>query len=386
MRFPRPLGILVCLTALLAIIGMISCAPAGARSAAVALSQPAPQLAANYGQLTEEIVHGYATPSNPSDPREYAHGIWRNGDPTCWYCNVGPAVGAAYLSPGDHSQLAVAIDTMNRAIANHRKSDGSFDGASSPAINAASFGVLLGLAYVRLEPRLDSATRRLWQRTLAGIADYLAVDGDAAWYANGNVNLSYTTELYFAWRATGQSRYLTRYNASFQFTVAPPLPRWLGFGLRVVRQPNMADGRDGRAILAEGIPPGWDPEYTQLQLDFLTTLYVASHDPRALRLLNLLLNQELTRVSQKSFTLNARGGTRKDSTLPFTSAAVAALVLSGDRPDLAGLLPAQFLRLQQAFRATLGYTQHNFYRGVALWLAPVLLATSDVPAISPPLP
>ena len=140
-----------------------------------------------------------------------------------------------------------------------------------------------------------------------------------------------------------------------------------------------ANGSDGRGFLTEGSPPGWDPEYSHLQLDYLAALYSASGDPRVLRLLNLILNQELTRVDPSTFILDARGGTRKDELIPFTSAALPLLVIDGKRPDLAPLLPAAFERLASEYRATFTYTNHNFYRGAALWLAPILLASSGLP-------
>jgi hypothetical protein len=339
-------------------------------------------VASEYRDLTSEIVSGYSS----SGERHYAEGLWENGDPSCWYCNLGPAVGAAYLSGTQHAMYGVAVASFNRAIAEHRLPDGSFSGNTSPAITAAAFGVELGLAYIRLEPELDAETRSRWQQTLAGIADFLIQDRDVTWYANGNINSSYAAALYFAWRATGAQKYEEAYNAELEFLVAPPGRLWEGFGLVITQPPTQADGSDGRGFLTEGSPPGWDPEYSHLQLDFLAALYSASDDPRVLRLLNLILNQELTRVDTSTFLLNAVGGTRKSEQMVFTSAALPLLVIEGKRPDLAPLLPAAFARLSTEYRATLTYSQHNYYRGVALWLAPILLATSGAPAVSVTIP
>ena len=338
-------------------------------------------MAGEYRQLTGEVIHSYAS----SGERRYADGLWENGDPSCWYCNVGPAVGAAYLAEAEPSMLPVAIDSLDRAIAEYRQADGSFTGNTSPAIASAAFGVTLGLAYVRLEHQLPAATRSLWQETLTGIGDYLVRDHDATWYANGNINCSYAASFYFAWRASGEQRFAEDYEAELAFMVAPPGKLWEGFGLLLTQQPTVSNGSDGRGFLTEGSPPGWDPEYSHLQLDYLAALYSASQDPRVLRLLNLILNQELTRVDPSTFILDARGGTRKDELIPFTSAALPLLVIDGKRPDLAPLLPAAFERLASEYRATFTYTNHNFYRGAALWLAPILLASSGLPPIPAPL-
>jgi hypothetical protein len=337
------------------------------------------KVASEYRRLTTEVVDGLES----SGERHYANGLWENGDPSCWYCNVGPAVGAAYLASSEPTMLPIAVDSLNRAISEHRLANGSFEG-ESPAINSAAFAVVLGLAYVRLAPQLDEQTLSLWQQTLAGVADYLVSDRANTWYANGNINISYAAAFYFAWRATGKQTYLEDYNAELQFMVAPPGHLWEGFGLVITQSPSLPDGSDGRGFLTEGSPPGWDPEYSHLQLDFLSALYSASEDPRVLRLMNLILNQELTRVNTSTFILDALGGTRKNEMMAFTSAALPLLVVDGDRPDLAPLLPAAFARLSTEYHAWFTYTNHNAYRGVALWLAPILLATSSERPVVPP--
>ena len=344
-------------------------------------------VASEYLGLTSEVVHGYA--ASDSSERYYSEGVWQNGDPSCWYCNAGPAVGAAYLVAVEPAMLPIAVATFNRAITEYRLPNGSFM-AASPAISSAAFSVELGLAYVRLAPQLDPTTLALWQTTLAGIADFLISDKDVTWYANGNINSSYAAALYFAWRATGAQKYLDAYNAELQFLVAPPGQMWVGFGLTITQQPTQEDGSDGRGFLTEGSPPGFDPEYSHLQLDFLSALYSASGDPRVLRLLNLILNEELTRTNPSTFILNATGGTRKNEMMSFTSAALPLLVIDGQRPDLRSLLPAAFARLTAEYKASMEHTDHNDYRGVALWLAPILLATSgehvQVPKPGPEAP
>ena len=333
------------------------------------------------GRLTAEVLQAYSA----SSERYYSNGLWVNGDPSCWACNVGPADGAAYLASEEPAWLPVAVASFNRAIAEHRLANGGFEG-SSPAIPTGEFMVLLGLAYVQLEPVLEPSTLSLWRETLAGAANYLVSDKDNTWYANGNINCSYAATFYFAWRATGQQQYLEDYNAELDFLEHPPGQLWEGFGLVITEEPTLPDGSNGRGFLTEGSPPGWDPEYSELQLDFLSSLYSASGDPRVLRLLNLILNQELTRINPETFILNATGGTRKNDIFAFTSAVLPLLVIDRERPDLEPLLPAFMARLTTEYQATFKYTQHNFYRGVGLWLAPILLATSGEASVVVPPP
>ena len=59
-----------------------------------------------------------------------------------------------------------------------------------------------------------------------------------------------------------------------------------------------------------GGAPGFDPEYSLLQLDDASRLYVESGDRRALRLANLLVNALLPRVDA-DWALDTSGGTRR---------------------------------------------------------------------------
>lgn len=177
-----------------------------------------------------------------------------------------------------------------------------------------------------------------------------------------------------AWKATGKARFKEAYEEEWSFVLAPPQQRWLGFGLQIVDQPTTASGSDGAGYLAEagGGAPGYDPAYTQAQLDIATGLYMISRDPRALRLMNLEANQLLKRVDS-SWTLDARDGSRKSYITPFMTAALAVLVRSGERPDFAGLIQGQFARTTREFRGAMTYTHPNFYKGLSGWLAlPVL--------------
>src|SRR5205085_5024222 len=76
--------------------------------------------------------------------------------------------------------------------------------------------------------------------------------------------------------------------------------------------PARSDGSDGAAYLTESgaSGPGYDPEYTMLQADVATRLFWANGDPRALRLMNLFMNQIRPRIDTTAWTIDTSGGSR----------------------------------------------------------------------------
>jgi hypothetical protein len=227
---------------------------------------------------------------------------------------------------------------------------------------------------LELQANLSAQTRARWADAVQRAADYLINSGNMTWYINGNVNLRQTEVMWLAWAITGQQRFLTAYDQEWAFTTKPP-HRWSGYGLQVTRQPTRADGVDGKAYLAEsdGIgTPGYDPSYTDAQLDTVTDLYVLTRDPRYLRLMNMMFNQLQPRID-RSWTLDAEGGSRKSYMTAFMDPAVSALAASGERPDLASELGSQVHRIQLEYRQSLSYTNVNFYKGFESWLGMPLM-------------
>jgi hypothetical protein len=328
-----------------------------------------------------QVLQSYMTQSGPSDPRYYANGTWYATDgPSCWYCYDSAAVGAATFAqqPAGNAQLRqVAIDTFNSAIGQHQLPDGAFDddSGSPDGLGTGFFAVDLGVAYLELRDSLDSQTRANWSAAIGAAADYLINTGNTTWYVNGNVNLRQTEVMWLAWVATQQPRFLTAYDAEWSFTVSPSQSRWPGFGLQITKAPSRADGSDGAGYLAEsgGGAPGFDPSYTDAQLDTATDLYVLTHDPKYLRLMNLLFNQ-LRPLIDSTWTLDAQNGTRRSDLQPFLDPAPSVLVDSGDRPDLASGLGSQMARLQQEYAGAQTFTNVNYYKGVESWISMPLLS------------
>ena len=364
----------------LGVLGAVVSAALLACTAALG-TEPNQALAARTTTLLDDSIRSLVRVDSPTDRQRFAGGLWRSADEGCWPCQVGPGTAAAVLwrSSREPRLRELALSTFDRAIRIHRRTDGGFEGESVD-ITTMFFGLELATAYLELRPTLGAARERSWRTAVVGAADYLRENGNLAWYTNGNINLGNTTLFYLAWKVSGQKRFLTDYETSFEFMLSPPA-RWNGYGLKLDRTPKRSDGADGKGYLAEsgGSTPGFDPEYTQLQADVAARLYVVSHDPRALRLLNLIVNKLLERVDS-GWLLSTAGGTRHPVAgrrIPFTTPALAVLVTSGSRPNLAPRLARQLGRIEREFRGALTYSHRNMYRGLGNQVAVILQSARE---------
>ena len=329
------------------------------------------------GVLSRTVI-AYSDRTSPSDPRYYEDGLWVSPITNCWTCSMGPSIGAAVLSGEQPSLLPLVVASTDRAIQEHQRANGAFYGpGNSDAIQSAWFVPILGTIYLTVGDRVDPATRARWQTSIVAAADWLINAKETVWYVNGNINLSYTEALWVAWRVSGASRFKEAYEASWEFTIDPPKPRWASFGLRLQTVPSASDGSDGAGYLSES--GGFDPEYTMVQLDVLASWYALSREPRALWLMNVLINGLLPRVGS-TYTLDATGGSRHSLLTPFMTSALSVLVSTGSRPDLALRLPGQLARVTSEYAGAITYTHQSFYRGVGAWLSSPLL---DVENASP---
>ena len=273
----------------------------------------------------------------------------------------------------------VAIETFDRLIQDNQTPAGSFGDAGLPGTQF--FGVELGTAYDALKDTLDKATRARWRKTLAAEADYMVKHGDTKWYTNGNINLMGAELFYLTWLATQDATYKETFETYLAFTLNPPQTgRWKGFGLACVKQPTREDGADGMGYLAEkgAGDPGFDPAYLQLQMDIASRLYIVSRDARILRLLNLFANMELPRVDQRTWLLDAMGGSRQNVCVPLTTPGLAVAGWLADREDLAVLVPSQAPVIAACALSASQQNRHfnlpAFYRSMGNELAVILQA------------
>ena len=347
------------------------------------VAQPRTPVAAGVERIVRDELGAAYNRSGPRDQRYYRGGEWRNADRGCWTCDVAPATAAGVLwaTSGltDTLMRSAVVATFDHAIREQQRADGLFKGAnSSPGIHAAFFGVELGTTYLLVGDRVGAATRARWRASLERAADALIREGDTTWYANGNINILFAELLYDTWRATGRADLHRAFDNALEFTLHPPQRRWPGRGLIITRDPLLASGADGAGYLSEEGPGGvgFDPEYTGMQLDAASRLWLFSRDPRVLRLANLLANELLVRVDSNS-DLDTSGGTRHpqpNRRAPFLTGGIATLAWAGGRPELGAHLPSQLARARYEYDETRAPKHHNDVRWLSTQLGTLLLA------------
>ena len=289
-------------------------------------------------------------------------GLWVGGDPAGWRASSGPGLAAAAIAAynGSPAMLADAIQTFDTLIALHQQANGSFTavtgtvGPQSPDIDTMFFVTNLGMALWALRSQLPAAEVTRWTNALSAAADFLVANGNLTYYTNGNINIGNALVMALAFWATGNAVYQTDYTTAMAFSVSPPPGRWSGFGLVYTKTPTVADGSDGAAYFAEsgGGAPGFDANYTELQLDQLVRLYLVTRSADILRMINLEINQEMPLVNTTSWVLNTSGGTRHPQAnrfVPFSTPALAMAAMVGGRSDLLGFVVGQVATMQKYY-------------------------------------
>jgi hypothetical protein len=335
--------------------------------------------------LLTDALGSLSSRSGPSDPRYFSGGVWLSGQDDCFRCNVGPGVAAAAVaaSTGDRLAFGLAVLTFDHAIAAHGQADGSFGPPSgtetSDDIQTMMFANELGTALIALTPQLDPGRIQAWTSALTGAADFLIRNGNLSWYTNGDIVLGNALTMALAYRVTGNATYQAAYEQALAFALTPDQQLWPGYGLVYTATPNRPDGRDGAGYLTEngGSGPGYDAELTSAQADVATQLFLVNGDPRALRLMNLLMNQILPRIDTTAWTLDTSGGTRHPQpgrSVGFNSPVLAVLAWQGGRGDLAALASSQIAMIDHNFRGALTYTNPGMYYNFGTEPTTLLLA------------
>ena len=318
-------------------------------------------------------------PGNPN-------GLWLGGDPDYWRSSSGPGLAAAAVAAatGNPTMRADAEQTFDTLIAEHEQPNGSFTAAAgapdpqSPDIDTMFFVDNLGMALWALRPQMSSGTVAAWTSAITAGANFLVNNGNLTWYTNGNVVIGNALVMALAYWATGNSVYDSYYQQELSFAVSPPQNRWPGFGLIYTKVPTLPDGSDGSAYFAEsgGGAPGFDADYSQIQLDQLTRLYLVTNSPQVLRLVNLEVNQEWPLVNTTNFELNTSGGTRHpqaDRFIPFNSPGVPLAASAGGESYLVPYLQRQAAAVESVYSGLTTYWDSGGQYGFGLEAATFVL-------------
>jgi hypothetical protein len=331
--------------------------------------------------LTSDVntLVAHQAPGNPA-------GLWIGGDPVYWRASSGPGLAAAAVAGlnGNPTMQYDAIETFNTLISDHAQPNGSFTAVAgtpdpqSPDIDTMFFVTNLGMALWALRPKLSAQQNASWTNAITGGADYLVANGNLSWYTNGNIAIGSALVMALAYWASGDPKYQQVYAEALSFAISPPQSRWPGFGLIYTKVPNEASGADGAGYFAEsgGAAPGFDADYTQLQLDQLCRLYLVTKSAEVLRLVELLFNQEWPLVNPTTWTLNTSGGTRHPQQgrfTGFTTPALVLLALDGGRTDLTQYVDKQSAFIDQGYAGAVTYWSAGAYYGFGVEAATLVL-------------
>ena len=331
--------------------------------------KPDPKYVAEILKFSDQMLTDLSEKSSPKDLEYYQDGVWhfpftpQNDD---WMFGAGPAGLAATLWQyrNEHPETMdaaakarqpwlrkVAIDTFDTAIKDHLQPNGEY---SDLASHKEFFTVDFVTTYLIFKDSLDPDTKARWLNAMKSNIDFMIHSGDLmnqaltgwhatdGWYINGNVDLAKAEYLYLVWEATGDQQYKTLFELQWHHVLLPNQQRWKGYGLFYFKLPTKPDGSDGSGFVAEdNSKPGFDREYSLLQLSIASRLYVESHDPRVLRLINVMINSLLPHVDPDTYVLDALYGSRHSTLDPFCTCAVPTLVWAGGRADLAPMMQDQ---------------------------------------------
>jgi hypothetical protein len=263
---------------------------------------------------------------------------------------------ANFLVTGNTAMKNFAVDTIEVLLSNQRQANGSlYSLPTGGDIDTMAFADHLGMAVLELGDELDAAHRASFASAVAGAADFLIANGNLSWYTNGNIVVGNALTIALAYQLTGSSTYLNYYQRAIDFAVSPDQVRWPGFGFVITKKPLKADGSDGRGYFAEaGATPGYDGDYTMLQSEQLSRLYLATHDAQVLRLLNMVTNQLLSRTNTATWIMDSSYGTRHDYPREILdTSAIATLAFKGGRVDLQPYVAGQTAVIDTEFRQAL---------------------------------
>ncbi|WP_153040519.1 hypothetical protein [Actinoplanes sp. TFC3] len=298
-------------------------------------------------------------------------GTW-NDSGACWRCDAGPALALASVSAltQDPVRRAEAETILDAELRTHRQTNGSF--GTTPAgsdIDTMFFANTLGVSALLLKPSMDAAKYGDWSAAVAKAADFLIANGNLAWYTNGNITIGNALTMALAYRLTGNAKYSKAYETAITFAVSPPQSRWPGRGLVYTTRGVRTDGLDSSGYFTEegSGKVGWDPEYTMVQMDHLSVLYLMNGDVRVRGYLNVLANQMDSRISKATYFLDTSGGTRRPQMgrlFPFDTGAWSVMANLGGRADLQPYLEGQANMYMKAYasgdgdrlRAAFGWT------------------------------
>lgn len=341
--------------------------------------------AAAYKLLIDAIA-AYATPQAPKDPTWFTNGHWVGSDETLAKTQGGGlaacAIGWKYSNETNGCLVSMCDQTIAWTIANYQRPDGAFGKPGDPnaAITNVWFVRDFALAWAIIGHAFSANKAAAYEKALRAALDWHLARGETKWWTNGNLEVAEAEMWFNGWKATGDPRYKTAYEAQIPWLIKPPQDKFNGKGWRTSKATARMEG-----FFTEDPPPSYpvtwtvtekqyDPEYSQVQLTSMTRLFVTSDNPWLLGLGQGLLDKLLHRVNA-TYQLDCAGGSRHGEPgrkAAFVTPALAVYSRHG-RPDLVGRAQAQWPVIDATFRQTFTYASINWYQELATGPGAILL-------------
>jgi hypothetical protein len=216
---------------------------------------------------------------------------------------------------------------------------------------AISAGATLGWIVLGLEGKITESRFRHMARSVARCFDEVQRVSRRGHYINGNYQIPLCELAYLHSRINKSDGGHEEYERCLEFLCYPERTsrRWHGRGLRIDQTPARPDWHDAVGYFSEVeglklVPTQtFDPEYVQLQLDYMIRLWLLTRDDRIVHFCNALINAILPLTDRGTWRTDGRGGSRRNQIVPFWNAGLATLALHDPRPEFTDeMVRAQF--------------------------------------------
>ncbi|GEM_PF-6674792 len=368
-------------------------------------------------ELVKEIISTcdecltYLAGRSKGGSQYYKDGFWHFKNEVL-ACEGGPAGMAAALwkwreaNPDTMEKKAkesqpwlykVAVETFERVIDDFQNPDGSL---KNPRSHAIFLYVEMANTFLLLRDTFSAKIAKRWLKAMRKQAEFMMRKGEIpdpskkgwqgtdGWYTNGNVEICEAEWLYMLWLATGDRFYKDLFEVQWKHVHNPDPVQWKGYGFFYLKYPKKEDGSDGKGYITERPSkddlrnyhdkvdlPGFDYDYSQLQLSIAARLYLKSRDTRVLRVINLIFNAMRPHVDKRTMIMDGTKGSRHSTVMPFITCAPEILAWHGGRTDILSMVGNHFRRaLKKPYlnNAKLQQGYPGLYRGYGYDLETVL--------------
>ena len=325
--------------------------------------------------------------------------LFASVEPGAFHTILGVALAHAALwrFEGDRDHHATALELTGRYLhergeppAHPRLLARIRTNANWNSREAIEAGSTLGWILLALEPSLGAEDAEALTRTLLLTYPALRATGGLTAYINGNYAIP-LCELAYLWRHFRATDDAEPYEHCWRMLVEPGAlaARWSGYGWVTTVPADDEDWLGAKGYFTE--TPGYlgqsprdtfDTEYSQLQLERLTRLWLLTGDSRALRHLRAIHRLLLDLLEREDWTVSSSQSSRTTGSTRFFSPASCLLALHSPYSEVT----PEFALAQLRQGVVADYRLHRhapgpyLLRGFGTTLTPLLLMSAPTGA------